>query len=317
MDGLGHKDKPSLSTINRILKRKGLIEKDQNKKKSIKEKPYYPHVHAGYSGHVQQLDLVTPRYIRGYGKIVSVNRIDVYSNQANLAQYDSKGADSILLFIIDDWRAFGIPKYLQLDNEASFRGSLYHKRTFGKLTRFCLNFGVEIIFIPFSEPWRNGCIENFNGLFEERVWSFESFTDLDHIKCESKKFRNKHNHYQTYKKEHFSKQHPISHTKRYFPEAFCFNVLTELPITKGKVHFIRFTDNDGCINVLNESILVGKKHSCEYVWATIFTEHQELKVYYKSTKDSPKEIIKTMAYALREPVQDRMPIKEFYKTHCG
>jgi putative transposase len=313
LDTLGYADKPSLSTINRILKRRGLIEKDQSKQKSKKEKHYYPQVRAQYPGHVQQLDLVTPRYIRGYGKIISVNRIDVYSNQANLDQYDSKGADSILLFIIDDWRTYGIPAYLQIDNEASFRGSLYHQRTFGKLTRFCLNFGVEMIFIPFREPWRNGCIENFNGLFEERVWNFENFTDLSHIKRESKKYRDKHNHYQAYKKEHFSKQKSISYTTSYFPKNFTFDVLTELPITKGRVHFTRFIDENGYINVLNESIYVNKKHSCEYVWATIFTDQQKLKIYYKATQDAPTQIIKTMSYKLREPVKDRIPINTF----CG
>ena len=101
-----------------------------------------------------KLDLVTPRYIKGFGVIISVNRIDVYSSQANLEQFQNKGADSIISFLIEDWKMFGIPHYLQLDNEASFRGSLYHPRTFGKLSRFCLNFGVELVFIPFNEPWR-------------------------------------------------------------------------------------------------------------------------------------------------------------------
>jgi len=101
---------------------------------------------------------------------VSVNRIDVYTNQANLEQYESKGAESIISFVIADWKAFGIPRYLQLDNEAAFRGSLYHPRTFGKFSRFCLNFGVEIVFIPFNEPWRNAHIESFNSRFDDLLW---------------------------------------------------------------------------------------------------------------------------------------------------
>ncbi|MDR4499573.1 MAG: hypothetical protein MRK02_16890 [Candidatus Scalindua sp.] len=72
---------------------------------------------------------MTPRYIQGYGSIVSVNRIDVYTNQANLEQYTDKGAESVISFLINDWKAFGLPRFLQLDNEASFRGSLYHIKT--------------------------------------------------------------------------------------------------------------------------------------------------------------------------------------------
>ena len=155
---------------------------------------------------MHQLDLVTPRYIKGYGVIISVNRIDVSTGQANLEQYDSKSADSVIDFLIDDWKVFGMPRYLQIDNEAAFRGSLYHPRTFGKVSRFCLNFGVELVFIAFKEPWRNAYIESFNSRFDRLLWQSQRFTDLEHLKTEAKKFRDKHNKYQEYRKQNFSTQ---------------------------------------------------------------------------------------------------------------
>lgn len=311
LDKLGYKDKPNLSTINRVIKRNDLIEKEQRKTGNKESKVYYPKIRATYPGHIYQLDLVTPRYITGYGKIVSVNRVDVYSAEANLNQYESKGADSIINFNADDWKEYGIPQYLQLDNEASFRGSLYHPKTFGKLTRFCLNFGVEIIFIPFNEPWRNAYVESFNSRFNERVWLFENFKDLNHLRQESKQFRNKHNNYQAYKKEHFSKQVLQSYTKRSFPKNFRFDPETELPITRGKIHFVRLVDEKGTVNILNESFYVNKELSFEYVWATIFTKEQKLNFYYQATKESKRNLIKTASYNLREPVKDNIPVKQF------
>ena len=264
-----------------------------------------------YPGHVYQLDLVTPRYITGYGKTVSVNRVDVYSAEANLNQYRSKGAESIIMFNSDDWKTYGLPKYLQLDNEASFRGSLYHAKTFGKLTRFCLNFGVEIIFIPFNEPWRNPYIESFNGRFNERLWLFQKFKDLQHLRNESRQFRDKHNNYQGYKKEHFSKQRHYGYTKRYFPDNFDFDPSTELPITQGKIHFVRLVNEKGYISILNESFYLNKDLSFEYVWSTIFTKEQKLETYYQPTKEAKRELIKTSDYKLREPVKNRVPVKQF------
>ncbi len=149
---MGYKNKPNLSTINRVLKRNDLIKKEQREKSNKESKIYYPEIRSRYPGHIHQLDLVTPRYITDYGKIISVNRIDIYTAQANLNQFKSKGTDSIINFIVEDWSKYGIPQYLQLYNETSFRDSLYHLKTFGKLTRFCLNFGVKLIFIPFREP---------------------------------------------------------------------------------------------------------------------------------------------------------------------
>ena len=310
----GCKDKPNLSTINRVIKRNGLIEKERKAGNSEGAKKYYPEIRAEYPGHVHQLDLVTPRYITGYGKVVSVNRVDVYTSDANLDQYQSKGADSIISFIVDDWKAYGIPRFLQLDNECSFRGSLYHPRTFGKLTRFCLNFGVEIVFIPFNEPWRNAYIESFNDRFNTQLWLFQRFKDLEHLRSESRQFKVQHGAYQAYKKEHFGEQHCAGYTKRFLPKSFSFDPAIELPITKGLVHFVRWVNELGCVNILNESVFVNKKFCCEYIQATINTKQQALSMYYRASKDAPRELVKTIDYKLREPIKDRIPVEEFCRV---
>jgi putative transposase len=311
LDNLGYRTKPALSTINRVLKRNGLIAKQDKDAKKKSSKKYYPEIKARHPGHLHQLDLVTPRYIKGFGVIISVNRIDVYTAQANLEQYQSKGANSIISFIIDDWKTFGIPRYLQLDNEASFRGSLYHSRSFGKLSRFCLNFGVELVFIPFNEPWRNAHIESFNSRFDKMLWQPKIFKDLEHVRSESKKFRDKHNNYQEYRKNNFSKQKPKSYATRYLPESFTFDSSQDLPLTRGRLHFVRLIAENGNINILNEDFYVDKNLSFEYVWAIISTKDLNMKIWYQATKGAPKELLKTVPYKLREPVKNRIPISNF------
>jgi len=313
LDTLGYQEKPGLSTINRVLKRNDLIVKKSKDRNDTSSGKHYPAIKTRHSGHVHQLDLVTPRYIKGYGSIVSVNRIDVYTNQANLEQYSAKGAESIISFLINDWKAFGIPRYLQLDNEASFRGSLYHIKTFGKLSRLCLNFGVEIVFIPFKEPWRNGHIENFNKRFNELLWQSNRFKDLKQLRVESKKFRDKHNNYQEYKKEKFSKQYYKykGYTRRILPAGFTFDASEELPITRGRIHFVRLVDEKGYITILNEEFYINKALSYEYVWTILNTRKQELNVYYQAALEAPKQLIRTESYKLREPVKNRIPIRKY------
>ncbi len=311
LDNLGYRHKPALSTINRVLKRNDLLEQKNTDSKKPTSKQYYPHIIPRHPGHVHQLDLVTPRYIKGFGVVISVNRIDVYTAQANLEQYQSKGADSIISFIIKDWKQFGIPRYMQLDNEASFRGSLYHPRTFGKLSRFCLNFGVELVFIPFNEPWRNAHIESFNSRFDKMLWQPVVFKDLAHIRAESKKFRNKHNDYQHYRKNTFKKHTPIQYTTRFLPQHFNFDPDYHLPITRGRLHFVRLVDGDGNISILNEMFYVEQKLSFQYIWAIIDTNNEHLKFWYQATAAAPKELIKTVSYELREPVRNRIPVSAF------
>ena len=102
LDNLGYLYKPALSTINRVIKRNGLIVKKEKDAKEKSSKNFYPEIKARHPGYLHQLDLVTPRYIKGFGVIISVNRIDVYTSQANLEQYQRKGAGSVISFIIQD-----------------------------------------------------------------------------------------------------------------------------------------------------------------------------------------------------------------------
>jgi hypothetical protein len=66
--------------------------------------------------------------------------------------------------------------------------------------------------------------------------------------------------------------------------------LEKLPLTKGKIHFIRMVDNDGKISVLNEAFKVGKVFISEYVWATICMKTQTLEVFYRA-KDQDTAVL--------------------------
>jgi len=303
---------PSLPTINRILKKRDLIIKKRKGPKT-KSRKYYPALAALYPNHRHEVDLVTPRYIAGYGKVVSVNRKDAFSGHANLQIYRAKGADEVIEFLIEDWKAFGIPDFLQLDNEASFRGGLCHPRSFGKLLRFCLNFGVQILFIPWEEPWRNPQIENFNGNFNRLLWKKKRFQDMEHLRAEASRFLAKINDYQDYKNDRFSDAQALSHTLRFFPASFRFDPETLLPITKGKIHFVRLVEQDGTIVILNERFEVDRNLSFEYVWATIDTGKQLLSISHQPSKDQKRTLIKEHKYQLREAVKNRIPVKDFCK----
>jgi hypothetical protein len=310
LDRQGIDQKPSLSTINRVLKRHGLTE-EPNQKNYDKKKVYYPETKIRHPGFLHQLDIITPLYITGYGKVVSVNRIDVFTSHADLQQYDAKNADSILSFIIDDWKEYGIPRYLQVDNEAAFRGGLYHPKTFGKLVRFCLNFGVQMIFIPFNEPWRNGHIESLNGRFQKLVWNRHRFHNITHLQQESKKFQEQHNKYQDYRKILLKTRIIGGYTVDFLPPVFSFKSEHHLPITTGLIHFVRQVNEDGKVSILNEDFDVGKTYSYEYIWSVLNTREQSLEFYYKATKEAPKIQVKKIEYQLREPVKNRIPISHF------
>jgi transposase InsO family protein len=151
---------PAIWTINRILKRQGLLVKPTYQPRIT----VYPALQPTAPNVVHQMDLVGPRYLskeRFYG----VHLIDAFSNAVALAAAPSKRDSDIVEAVVGGWQRLGIPDLLQVDNELSFRGSNRYPRSFGLLIRLCLYLGIEIVFIPPGQPWRNGIVEKFNDVY--------------------------------------------------------------------------------------------------------------------------------------------------------
>ena len=77
------------------------------------------------------------------------------------------------------------------------------------------------------------------------------------------------------------------------------------------MHFIRLVNEKGYITILNEEFYINKTLSFEYVWVILNTKKKDLSVYYQAAPEAPKQLIATESYNLREPVKNRISIKQF------
>ena len=300
MDELGYSEKeiPSIPTIKRIIKRNKLIKQKRKRYVRCKSKKRYTLLNPTKVNEMHQIDIVGPRYIKGYGAISSINMIDVAGNKAHIKQYTSGTLDYVLELLQDYWTKNAIPNYLQMDNGGCFIGDLKHPRHFSRVVRLCMYLGIEPVFIAQSKPWMNGSIESFNDEFEEKLWSKENFKYLEHIRRESKIFLVRHNNRQDWKNRKTTLEKiPI----RKIPQDFKIDA-NNLPLTKGKVHFIREVNKDGKINVLNEDFHVDKSLAHDYVWATINTKEKHLTVYHREKKADEARLVKTHRYKIDEMV---------------
>jgi len=277
---LGLKKIPPIWTINRIIKRNNLV-----KEPKIYERRHklYPSIELSSPNLLHQLDIVGPRYLgKGEGnKFFSFNLIDTFSNVTKIKPYLGKRDTFATDVLVYAWQTIGIPKFLQVDNELSFKGSNRHPRTFGDVIKLCLYSGVEIIFIPEAEPWRQGVIEKFNDVYDKTFFRTQIFKDFDHLSKESYVFENFHNN-----NHHYSKlkgKTPWSvHTsvaKRILSKDFDLHK-RYIPFKDGRVSFIRLTDEKGEVRFFTETFLVDKHLVNEYVKGTIFTKQGLLKFYY-------------------------------------
>lgn len=277
---LGLKIIPSAWTINRIIKRNDLVRKPQIYEKRNK---VYPEIITDSPNILHQMDLVGPRYI-GKGKsnkFYSFNLIDVYSNVIKIKPYPGKKDVFATELLVSAWQKLGIPKYLQVDNTLSLKGSNRHPRTFGDVIKLCLYLGVEIIFIPESEPWRQGTIEKFNDVYDKTFFRIQFFKDFTHVDKESSVFENFHNNHHRYGKLKGKTPwsvHSLAN-KKLLPKTFNLH-RHHIPFKEGRVSFVRLTDKNGKIRFFSETFLVDKNIVNEYVKGTIFTKQGLLKFFY-------------------------------------
>jgi hypothetical protein len=80
-----------------------------------------------------------------------------------------------------------------------------------------------------------------------------------------------------------------------------------LPITAGRIHFIRKVKPDSTIAVLNETWKVSKRLAGKYIWATLLTLGQRLEIWYQHSAQHDWRLLKTRAYDIPETVARLKP----------
>jgi len=276
---------PPLWTINRILKRKGKIKSKGKRNKTNNNVKYTWFVEPYYPGHIYQTDLVGPRYLKGDGRFYALSTIDRYSHMVYSVPIRSKDDDSIVCALLKTWQQIGVPEFQQFDNELSFLGSNRYPHSFGKVLQLCLAEGIQPIFIPAGEPWRNGVIERFNSTFDNNFYRTERFENFEHLKEQLMHFISFHNSNHVYSTNHGKTPHQVilehgTKLNNLAPD-LKFSEDQTLPY-ESYIHFIRFIRSDLNLNIRGETFKMPKKAMYQYVKATICTEWHLLNVFIEN-----------------------------------
>ncbi len=109
-----------------------------------------------------------------------------------------KRAQEALEGIKTAWELLGQSDFIQFDNDLAFRGSNRYPRSFGPVIRLCLRHGIQPIFIPASEPWRNGHLEKFHHTLEKQFFRQINFSSFKNLVQEIGEFNSYHNQHSRY-----------------------------------------------------------------------------------------------------------------------
>lgn len=207
--------------------------------------------------------------------------MDLLSHRVCIESQRTKEDMQLASSLFRSWKTLGLPDYLQLDNELGFHGSHKYPHSFGIVIRLCLHFGIQPVFIPIGEPWRNGAIEHFNDTYNCKFFRMQWFSSYSYMKKQSKNFQRFHN-----------KNHRYSCLKGKTPDQFTSEFSDKLSklasnkkfpkikgIPDGNVILIRFIRSDRKLDVFGEKFLVSKDLVYSYVKVIIVTSIHTLQIY--------------------------------------
>jgi transposase InsO family protein len=271
---------PSLSTIGRILRRRELTHRRTGRYTPKGKK--YPELPSREPNQTHQVDMVGPCYLAGPIKFYSLHAVDTAINRCGIEPIPSRAAQCVLDSVYALWQRMGIPENLQVDNEMAFFGSPVHPRGMGPLIRLCLRYGVNLWFIPPSEPWWNGVVEKFNDHYRQKFLDKLRMASTPQLREESLAFEHRHN--STYRYSKIKGKTPLKalasmEKKLVFPSKAD---APKYPLDKpeeGCYHLVRFIRSDCRLNIFSEMFSAPPETQYEYVVATVDVKEQKLKLY--------------------------------------
>jgi hypothetical protein len=165
------------------------------------------------------------------------------------------------------WPELGVPDYNQVDNESCFSGGFTHPYVLGKVLSLALLVGTELVFSLVYHPESNGTVERFHQDYDCNVWKKIELPDLQAVRDYSPIFYNayrNHRHHSTLNGKSPAEIY-LARPSHRLPTSF--TDFAKLPLTTGKVHFMRRVNQDKQVHILNVDWEVPQANPDQGVWA--------------------------------------------------
>lgn len=303
---------PSTASIERVLCDAGMTHPRRDQEV---EEVTYPRLHPTEPGQLYQVDIV-PRYLRGADSVACFNAIDVVSRYPTGQAYERRRSVDAQAFLIHVWQEMGIPKYTQMDNEACFSGGFTHPGVLGKVLRLALYVGTELVFSPVRHPQSNGSVERFHQDYSQHVWEDTELQDRDEVQERGDRFfadyRRSRHHSALGARSPAEVHRSGSEHRLSSPFALPKG---RLPLTEGRVHFMRRVSDERTVKVLNLTWSVPDAEPGQGVWATLEfrTDGAVLAIYDQAPDTHERRCLIKHPFELEEPVY---PLQDAFRAQA-
>lgn len=294
---------PSTASIERVVAAAGMTHPRHRPQPEVS----YPHVRPTAPLQLCQIDIV-PHFLTGGLAVACFNALDVVSRYPTSQAYSRRGSEEAAAFLLHVWQEIGLPTYTQVDNEGCFSGGFTHPGVLGRVVRLALWVGTELIFSPLRHPQSNGTVERFHQDYTRHVWATTTLADVEAVQAQGRWFIERYRqsaHHSALGGRSPTDCHLLDATRRLATETH--PPTGKVPLTQGRVHFMRRVTSARQVLVLNLAWDVPKADPDTGVWVTLdFTLQGATLCVYDAAPDTPQRLcLARHPFALAEVVQPR------------
>lgn len=284
----GQTHPPSICTIGRILKRHGALDGRQRIRRPSPPRGWYLSDVAAGLAELDEFDFVEGLFIQGGTEVEVLNGISLHGG-LTVSFPDSPFTSKITLErLLSHWREVGLPDYVQFDNDTVFQGTHRVPDTLGRVTRVCLSLGMTVVFTPPREPGFQAAIENYNGLWQAKVWARFHHDTMADLQERSKRYVIAHRRCSAARRDGTPERRP-------FPADWCRDLQAK---PRGRIIYLRRSDDLGVVNLMGRTYLTDKARPHRLVKIVVDLVQDSMSFYALRRRDPLcQPLLRTIHYA--------------------
>jgi putative transposase len=240
---------PSVRTINRILARRGALDRRPRTRRPPPPRGWYLPGVAAARAELDSFDIVEGLVIKDGPHVEVLNGVSLHGGL--VVSWPTRSpvtAGMTLTSLVEHWREVGWPGYAQFDNDMIFHGTHRFPDALGRVIRLCLSLGVAPVFVPPRETGFQAMIESYNGWWQARVWSRFQHPDLEQLQGRSRRY------VQALRRQRAARVEAAP-DRRPFPAAWKLN-LKKRP--RGRLVFLRRSNSSSAVTLLGQTWQLGQ-----------------------------------------------------------
>jgi hypothetical protein len=292
----GYGSVPSVRTIGRIFKRRGVLDGSVRVRRPAPPRGWYLPSVMARDAELDSVDIVEGLVIQGGIDVEILTALSLHGGLPGAWPGPPVTAKLVVAALTEPWRTVGLPTYAQFDNDTRFEGAHQFRDSISRVMRLCLSLNVVPVFAPIQEPAFQAGLENFNGRYQVRVWARFRHEDIAALRNRSDR------HIAAYRRRAAARI-DAAPPRRVFPTDWTLDLQAPL---HGQIIFLRRTTEHGSVRFLGRSFAVDQLWCHRLVRCEVDLSAEQIRFYALRRRDPASQpLLTSVPYVLpRKPFHE-------------